>query len=444
MTDFTNPWRNAWVIDILEAIAAVPGKKDKAAIIAQAIENEEFVLTAKAALNPHITYNIRKIPEFRMPTSNSSGVSLKVAITRLYSTFASGKVRGNAAESALIAMLENLYPKDVEVVIRILNRDLKCGASVGSMNRAMKGMIPVYPVLLASPGKAANRERINFPAIAQLKVDGLRGNIIINGHNLVIKSRSGKVLDMQGYYDFMIGSGKYSFMLDGEFIVVDDRNQPIKRSVSNGLLRKFVNGTLKEKIHIKFICWDIVSLKDFEAGKSDVPYYDRWNSLIDLSRLNHIVPKRFEVVENMQVRSDTEIANFYADVRSRGEEGLVIKNTNHLWANGRSRDVVKMKAEVENEMIITGIYEGEGEREGRLGGFFVESADGRIKCKAGSGLTKQQTIDYWTKDMIGKICTVKYNEVIRNSAGDTSLFLPIFIEIRDDKDEADNFEAFAV
>lgn len=442
MTDFTNPWRNAWVIDILDAIAAVPGKKDKAEIIALAMENPEFVLTAEAALNPHLTYNIRKIPDFKMPTANSSAVALSVAIRRLKTTFASGMVRGNAAELALIAMLENLYPKDVEVIIRILQRDLKCGASVSSMNKAKKGLIPVYPVLLASPGKKANRERIKFPAVAQIKVDGLRGNIIVNGHNLTIKSRSGKLLDMQGYYDFMKGNGKFAFMLDGEFIVVDDRNVPIDRARGNGLLRKYVNGRLKEKINIVFICWDIVPLKDFENASCPIPYYDRWNSLIDLSRMHHMVPNRFRIVENRQVHNDDQITDFYQEARHRGEEGLVIKNTNHLWKNGRSRDVVKMKAEEENEMIITGIYEGEGEREGRLGGFFVESADGRIKCRCGSGLTKQQTIDYWTKDMIGKIVTVKYNEVIQNSAGDTSLFLPIFVEVRDDKDEADSYEAF--
>jgi hypothetical protein len=33
---------------------------------------------------------------------------------------------------------------------------------------------------------------------------------------------------------------------------------------------------------------------------------------------------------------------------------------------------------------------------------------------------------------------VKYNARIKNKSGEESLFLPVFIELRDDKDVADN------
>jgi len=33
---------------------------------------------------------------------------------------------------------------------------------------------------------------------------------------------------------------------------------------------------------------------------------------------------------------------------------------------------------------------------------------------------------------------VKYNSRIKNKVGEESLFLPVFIELRDDKDVADN------
>jgi len=36
------------------------------------------------------------------------------------------------------------------------------------------------------------------------------------------------------------------------------------------------------------------------------------------------------------------------------------------------------------------------------------------------------------------IVAVKYNMRIKNKTGEESLFLPIFIELRDDKDVADN------
>ena len=42
------------------------------------------------------------------------------------------------------------------------------------------------------------------------------------------------------------------------------------------------------------------------------------------------------------------------------------------------------------------------------------------------------------EDIVGKIITVKYNEVIQDKKKDKkSLFLPIFVEIRLDKTKAD-------
>ena len=42
------------------------------------------------------------------------------------------------------------------------------------------------------------------------------------------------------------------------------------------------------------------------------------------------------------------------------------------------------------------------------------------------------------RDLLGKIVAVKYNARIKNNRGDESLFLPIFVEIREDKDVADS------
>jgi hypothetical protein len=39
---------------------------------------------------------------------------------------------------------------------------------------------------------------------------------------------------------------------------------------------------------------------------------------------------------------------------------------------------------------------------------------------------------------VGKIITVKYNEVIESQNGKKSLYLPIFVEIREDKDVANS------
>jgi hypothetical protein len=51
--------------------------------------------------------------------------------------------------------------------------------------------------------------------------------------------------------------------------------------------------------------------------------------------------------------------------------------------------------------------------------------------------TKSNQIEY-TKKVIGKIVTVKYNARIKDKSGVESLFLPVFIELREDKDNAES------
>ena len=66
-----------------------------------------------------------------------------------------------------------------------------------------------------------------------------------------------------------------------------------------------------------------------------------------------------------------------------------------------------------------------------------ESEDGTIRVNVGSGYTDEQRNAY-TKTVIGKVATVKYNARIQDRGGNVeSLFLPVFIELREDKDIAD-------
>jgi len=74
---------------------------------------------------------------------------------------------------------------------------------------------------------------------------------------------------------------------------------------------------------------------------------------------------------------------------------------------------------------------------GRLGALVCESSDGVIRVNVGSGYSDEQRDEY-TKKVIGKIVTVKYNARIKDKSGVESLFLPVFIELREDKDKAES------
>ena len=54
---------------------------------------------------------------------------------------------------------------------------------------------------------------------------------------------------------------------------------------------------------------------------------------------------------------------------------------------------------------------------------------------------KKSDTEFLKKDFLGKIVEVKYNDIIKSKGKDEiSLFLPRFIKIRDDKDQANSIE----
>ena len=123
---------------------------------------------------------------------------------------------------------------------------------------------------------------------------------------------------------------------------------------------------------------------------------------------------------------------------AQGHEGIILKSTAGLYENKRVNHQIKIKAELEADLVVTDWIEGTGRNEGRLGALTVESADGSVKVNVGSGFSDELR-DEITKDTIlGSIITVRYNEIIQDKNSSTkSLFLPRFLEVRLDKDTAD-------
>jgi hypothetical protein len=85
---------------------------------------------------------------------------------------------------------------------------------------------------------------------------------------------------------------------------------------------------------------------------------------------------------------------------------------------------------------------GEGKREGFIGGFICEDLSGTLKVKVGSGFTDLdlQELSKDPDSHINNVCSVFYNVIINDKNNNWSLFLPRFVEIRHDKDLADDLK----
>jgi ATP-dependent DNA ligase len=146
---------------------------------------------------------------------------------------------------------------------------------------------------------------------------------------------------------------------------------------------------------------------------------------------------KVRVAKTTMVNTIKVAQELYQEKLAEGEEGIILKDPAGYWEDKRVKHQVKMKAELEADLKVTGYNPGTGKYVGKIGSLIVESADGKVQTSVGTGLSdEQRSLDF--EEFCSKIVSVKYNALISDKRTNIkSLFLPVFIEVREDKDTAD-------
>jgi ATP-dependent DNA ligase len=277
--------------------------------------------------------------------------------------------------------------------------------------------------------------KIKWPAYVQLKMDGMRFNAIVRDGKCEFRSRNGKEIQLLGNLEeeFIEMAGDVDCVFDGE-LLVNDKGIILDRQTGNGILNKANKGTIKtdeaRKVHATV--WDVIPYTQFIDGHCATPYSHRFMTLKGMV----FQKKKIHLVQSDTVENIEEANALFEQYLNAGQEGIILKDTTGVWEDKRTKSQIKFKGELECDLKIVGIQAGTGKYEGMLGAILCESADGVVKVSVGSGFNDdhRKTLG---EEIIGKVVAVKYNARITNREGEQSLFLPIFVEIRDDKDTAD-------
>lgn len=419
---------------IFEDLAANPSRNWKLDYLKQNADNETLREVVRLALDPFTQFYQRKIPAYTPNTGNTA--SLAAILPGLFD-LSHRLVTGHAAIHHLQMMLEAVSADDAKVLERIIQKDLKCGVQVSTANDVWMGLIKEYPVMLCSPYEQKLVDKINYPAYVQLKEDGMRFNAIITDGKCEFKSRNGKTIDLLGNLeaDFVKMANGNDCVFDGE-LLVKMNGKIADRQTGNGILNKANKGTISKE-EAALVCatvWDYIPYVLFTDGYSPTPYQTRFERL-ELAVEG--ASDRIELVPSIIVDSLDEAKAIFEQYLIDGKEGIILKDSHGVWEDKRSKGQIKFKGELECDLKIVGLEEGSGKYAGKLGSLLVESSDGILKVSVGSGLTDADRIALNSTSIIGKIIAIKYNARIKNKQGQDSLFLPIFLELREDKTEAD-------
>ena len=421
----------ASTLSILTRLADTTSRLEKEAILKENCANPVLKEAFRLALDPKVNFYIKKLPDAGVARDGADTWPLSKALESIEKQLATRELRGNAATTHVHRLLTCLESDDQEVLRRVLGRNLKCGVSDSTVEKIWPDLKLSYPCMLVSPMDA--KTKVAFPCMVQTKMDGMRFNAHVQYGQVVFKSRAGKELDLAGLPIEAEFKQLPPAVYDGELLVAN-----CDRKTGNGILTKFQKGTGKasDGQNIRAQLWDIIGTASFDKGTWATPYSERFDMLSLWMRA--VEPKTIGLVPTWtNVATLEEAQGIYTSQLAKGEEGIILKDPKGHWEDKRVKHQVKMKAELEADLRVTGFLPGSGKFAGKIGSLLVESADGKVKTAVGTGLSdEQRSLPF--SEFENKIAAIKYNALITDKkTGAISLFLPVFIETREDKSEAD-------
>jgi len=449
----------------LETVTAA-NKAGKNALIKDYMQDSAFKRFLIYCLDESLTFNV-------------SRVAMTVPIHGdFYELLDALNKQGSAtkAQKEQLAGLGSQSPEHLLVLNKILRKNPDCGFSAKSLHKIMPGEIPYYPYQRCSTDAELGRifDRpvagggISY-AFSELKENGLFvRHLVPAAGRPYFQSRNGKSFDFGTRFDLILASMdpgmladvddldykifNSGIVLEGEALVMnEDGTDFLPRALGNAIVNKFQGGygSPEELARIRFSVWTVLPLHHWQDGHSPLTVETRRECLaILLDRAAQV--GLYRQTEGRQIFSDEEAWNHYFEIRERpvpeGEEpleGTVVKHPDEVWSDGTSLFMAKCKSIRAAEVEIYGWQHGKpgGKNEHRLGAFLIRSSCGGLigKCSGMSDAIRDgDNLDGY----IGKIAEVHFNAVSKSKdpKKPCSFDHCRFIEIRNDKNQADTLE----
>ena len=436
---------------IVKILQTVSGSNAKTAILEANKENELLKAYLKAVYDPAVSYYQTKITKKTskgVPLENYSNLNSDT-LRGISHFLAERNVTGKQAESWLTLLHSHLTEESKELLELLIKRSI--GAGVGGTM-----ILNVFPELYFIPPyqrcslmddkiKAKFEKQEQF--YVQLKLDGSFCYLVKEaGKAPEAITRAGSKYPAEFAQKLAQGLPD-GFVVVGELLVYGEiatLGVPLDRKTGNGLLNSILKGgDVPHNLGFELTAWDCITIDEWKSGKSNTQYCQRLDDLdVALSEMSNA-----KAVTTHTVHSLSEAYKIYSDFTSQGFEGAVIKTTDFKWVSGTSKECIKLKIEFECDLKVIGMAEGTGKALGMMGSLTLASSDGKIVTDCGSGFTDEARKAWWSMytpediESHNNIVTIKANDIISKKGSSVhSMFLPIFLELRHDKKEADSYE----
>ncbi|MFW6242875.1 MAG: hypothetical protein ACOC2W_01835 [bacterium] len=415
----------------IDDIASVSSTLKKEELIKEYSKNPLFNKVVYYAINPFKHYNTKRL----WFVDHNEKVNVEHIFNFL--DYLSSKNGANDSDILQLSKLASIDKETNELINRIINKDLRCGASIKTFKKYIPE-IPEYSVMLCQKDLDKFFKLCNYDFIKlmwSVKLDGVRCTTTGNGMYL---SRNGKqfpnfnILDEE--IDILNDTLKYLYPeilwnkipKDGE-VLVESSNKADFQKLMTQIKR------LKEVDPSSFIFYI------FDIDIKDVKFIDRYNYLYNAF---DYIEKQGKKLEKIKLLPHYRFDNSFTKISdilelanqkiSEGYEGLVLKKVDSPYENKYSKYWCKVKeTETADVEVIGWEYGDKGKK--------YENVMGRLNCRFSSGIIFNVGIGFedWEREefMINtpKIIEIEYQELTK----DGKPRFASFKRVREDKNEID-------
>ena len=435
------------ILKVVESLTGDGSQKAKQVLIKESINPQmEYILDT--CFNPFVTTKLHKLnfPSQGKEHNPNLWEEFKDLVEDLKKAPAANDSLRSRAETLLSSKLSEVESEDEELrktLMKILTKRMNIGIGAKLINKAVsRELIPDPSLMLATDDHSTIDKWDKI--YCEEKYDGVRVIAVYKNGEITYFTRAFNELNASCFpkitFDLklcMINSGLAgNWFFDGE---LTDLN---RKSVS-GKVTQILKGTAGIDIESGFLfnVFDFDELITLDKGVGVLEYIDRRHALEKITGgLSDDSPVK--LAQMWELSDPGEVPAIYKKIVDIGGEGVICKD-NGTYECKRSKSWVKFKEVNECDLEITGWYPGEGKREGYIGGFIMTDASKTLNVKVGSGFTDLdlQSLSKDPDSHIGKIAAVLYNVTITDKHENRSLFLPRFVDIRHDKDSADDLSS---
>ena len=235
------------------------------------------------------------------------------------------------------------------------------------------------------------------------KLDGIRA-MYIDGKFL---SRTGLQFAVpKWFYDAM----PKGVSLDGELYTTRGDFQHISSIVSK-----------KKPVDTE---WKTIKYMVFDVPITNAPFEERYRMLQKIVTENS--SPYLKLVENIPVMSRNHMDVLHRQIMDKDGEGLMLRVPGSLYQPKRTKDLLKVKKDMDDEAVVIGHLRGTGKNAHRLGKLAVKWQHSKETFHVGTGFTDEQRDDFERLFPLKTIVKVKFNGM----TGTNKPRFPVFIGIR--------------